>query len=130
MDGRAACVGAADRIGCSGMPALPCMDPNRQCEVHNAQLRVSYAPHRPIDIAYRICEELASDEILRAAAELVAELIMLGSQGRTALGRLLMGSVAQEVLRGVTCPTLIVKPSRASIAARNPEPETGGPPVV
>jgi nucleotide-binding universal stress UspA family protein len=47
--------------------------------------------------------------ILRVAQELPADLIVLGSHGRTGLARLLMGSVAELVARKASCPVLIVK---------------------
>jgi len=48
-------------------------------------------------------------EILRVAREMPADLIVMGTHGRTGLERLLMGSVAEEVLRKATCPVLTVK---------------------
>ena len=38
-----------------------------------------------------------------------AELIVMGSHGRTGLTRLLMGSVAEAVVRRASCPVLTVK---------------------
>jgi len=50
------------------------------------------------------------------------DLIVMGTHGRTGLGRLLVGSVAEEVLRKAVCPVLVVKtPPRATPDA---EPET------
>ena len=43
-------------------------------------------------------EGIASPEILRIAREQHADLIVIGSHGRGGLGRVLMGSVAEEVL--------------------------------
>ena len=37
------------------------------------------------------------------------DLIVMGTHGRTGLGRLLTGSVAEEVLRKAVCPVLVVK---------------------
>ena len=37
------------------------------------------------------------------------DLIVMGTHGRKGLGRLLMGSVAESVLRGATCPVLTIK---------------------
>jgi nucleotide-binding universal stress UspA family protein len=48
-------------------------------------------------------------EILRAAAETRSDLIVMGTHGRTGLGRLLMGSVAEQVLRKAACPVLTVR---------------------
>ena len=47
--------------------------------------------------------------ILRVAQEVQADLIVLGTHGWTGLGRLLMGSVAEQVVRRTTCPVLTVK---------------------
>jgi nucleotide-binding universal stress UspA family protein len=48
-------------------------------------------------------------EILRLAREMGCDLIVMGTHGRTGLGRLLMGSVAEQVVRGASCPVLTVK---------------------
>jgi len=48
-------------------------------------------------------------EILRLAAEVECDLIVLGTHGRTGLGRVLLGSVAEQVLRRAPCPVLTVK---------------------
>lgn len=50
------------------------------------------------------------DMILRAAKETNSDVIVMGTHGRTALARLLMGSVAEAVLRKAPCPVLTVKP--------------------
>jgi nucleotide-binding universal stress UspA family protein len=47
-------------------------------------------------------------EILRVAQELHADLIVMGTHGRTGLRRLLMGSVAEQVVRKAACPVLTV----------------------
>lgn len=44
--------------------------------------------------------------IIRLAMELKADLIVLGTHGRTGLKRLLLGSVAEHVLRHAPCPVL------------------------
>jgi universal stress protein A len=38
-----------------------------------------------------------------------ADLIIMGSQGRTGLSRLLIGSVAERVVRHALCPVLVVR---------------------
>ena len=48
------------------------------------------------------------DAILACAAEIDADLIVLGSHGRDGLGHLLFGSTAERVLHKAPCPTLIV----------------------
>ena len=56
--------------------------------------------------------------ILRVAREVRAGLIVMGTHGRTGLGRLLMGSVAETVLRGSRGPVLVVKAPRQEKVAR------------
>ena len=51
----------------------------------------------------------AAEEIVRHAKETMCDLIVMGTHGRTGLGRLLMGSVAEKVMRGAPCPVLTVK---------------------
>lgn len=50
-----------------------------------------------------------ADAILRAAEVLKADLLILGSHGRTGLTRLFLGSVAERVVGQAACPVLIVK---------------------
>jgi nucleotide-binding universal stress UspA family protein len=48
-------------------------------------------------------------EIVRLAREAHCDLIVMGTHGRRGLSRLLMGSVAEAVLRKAPCPVLTVK---------------------
>jgi len=50
-----------------------------------------------------------SEEIVRMARGERADLVVMGTHGRTGLGRLLMGSVAEWVMRRAPCPVLTVK---------------------
>lgn len=49
------------------------------------------------------------DAIIDYAQEHGADLIVMGSHGHTELRHLLMGSVAEHVLRHTPCPVLIVR---------------------
>ena len=51
-----------------------------------------------------------ADQLLAAARGADAEMIVIGVRHRTAVGKLLMGSVAQRVILEATCPVLAVKP--------------------
>src|SRR5262249_1512115 len=70
---------------------------------------------------FRLEEGNAADEILHVAQEIGCDLIIAGAHGRTGLGRLLMGSVAEKVLRHATCPVLTVNfprpPERANLTS-------------
>lgn len=58
----------------------------------------------------------ATQIIVKIAAEKEADLIIMSSHGRTGLGRLLMGSVAEWVFRNAPCPVLMVKPTPYTVA--------------
>jgi nucleotide-binding universal stress UspA family protein len=53
-----------------------------------------------------------ADDILQAATDESAELIVIGLRRRSPVGKLLLGSTAQEVLLGAECAVLAVKASR------------------
>jgi nucleotide-binding universal stress UspA family protein len=48
-------------------------------------------------------------EIVACARERGADLIVMGSHGRTGLERLLMGSVSERVIGQAECPVMVVK---------------------
>ena len=63
-------------------------------------------------------------EILAAAERIGADLIVLGTHGRTGISRLLMGSVAEHVVRRATVPVMLAKAPRPhSRSARPTESE-------
>lgn len=50
-------------------------------------------------------------EIIRYAREAQADLIVLGTHGRGAIAHMLLGSVAERVVRKAPCPVLTVRPA-------------------
>jgi nucleotide-binding universal stress UspA family protein len=60
-----------------------------------------------------------ADQILAAAHRMKADLVVLGTHGRTGLPRVLMGSVAEAVLRRSDISVLVV-PTRAPAAEGKP----------
>jgi nucleotide-binding universal stress UspA family protein len=80
---------------------------------HLEELKERLARVQPTDSSIRmdrfVVEGEIAWEILRMAGELKADLIVMGTHGRSGLGRLLMGSVAEMVVRKATCPVLTVK---------------------
>jgi len=56
----------------------------------------------------------ARDMILRTAAELGADMIVMGTHGRRGIPRLVLGSVAEEVVRRATCPVVTVRQEKPS----------------
>ena len=50
-----------------------------------------------------------SDRVVKEVAEWPADLIVLGTHGRRGVGRMLLGSDAEQVLRTATVPVLLVR---------------------
>jgi nucleotide-binding universal stress UspA family protein len=51
-----------------------------------------------------------ADEILGVASEVGADLIFIGSHGKTGVERLVLGSVSERVVREAKCPVLVARP--------------------
>jgi nucleotide-binding universal stress UspA family protein len=62
-----------------------------------------------VGVRYRVAEGDPAAAILGTARESPCDLIVMGTHGRTGLTRLLMGGVAEEVVRKAPCPVLTVK---------------------
>jgi nucleotide-binding universal stress UspA family protein len=56
-----------------------------------------------------LLEGVAHDRIVRAARSTRADLLVIGTHGRTGLARLFLGSVASRVIATATCPVLSVR---------------------
>jgi universal stress protein A len=63
--------------------------------------------------------------IARLAEQEGAEMIVMGTHGRTGLLRLLMGSVAEAVVRRAPCPVLTLKQPHDSGREGATEPQSG-----
>ena len=50
-----------------------------------------------------------ADTIVKAARDAGCELIVMGTHGRSGVSRLLMGSVAEQVVRRAPCPVLTLR---------------------
>ena len=57
-------------------------------------------------------------EIVRIAGEEGAEMIVLGTHGRSGMSRMLMGSVAEAVVRRAPCPVLVYRVAVEKLAGR------------
>jgi nucleotide-binding universal stress UspA family protein len=68
---------------------------------------------RPLDagipVHHVFLEGDPAAEIVRYADDAGVDLIVMGTHGRTGLERLLMGSVAEKVMRDAPCSVLVVK---------------------
>jgi nucleotide-binding universal stress UspA family protein len=88
-----------------------------------AALQARLAALRPADeripCEHRLLEGEPAEKILELAQQEHADLIVMGTHGTTGLARLLVGSVAESVLRKAPCPVLTVR-AAAFPAAQSP----------
>jgi nucleotide-binding universal stress UspA family protein len=80
--------------------------------------RVTAATRRGLNARWLVKTGTAAEGIVDTAAENGVDLIVLGTHGRTGLTRLVVGSVAERVVRLAACAVLSVKPRVAIEADR------------
>jgi nucleotide-binding universal stress UspA family protein len=80
---------------------------------------------RPVDTTIPVNHVLVEGdpptEIVRYTHDAAIDLVVMGTHGRTGLERLLMGSVAEKVMRESPCSVLVVKLPRALAVPEKPE---------
>jgi nucleotide-binding universal stress UspA family protein len=95
------------------------------------QLRTS---NPRVSVEYRLAEGEVGAEILRAANQSHANVIVMGSRGRTGLERLALGSVADQIMRQAPCPVVTVTatpvPHNSPVSYRCREGSSGRGPAV
>jgi nucleotide-binding universal stress UspA family protein len=70
---------------------------------------VEQSTPKGVTVSTGLCEGVPYVEITRAAQELGADMIVIGTHGRTGLAHLMLGSVAERVLRTSEIPVLTVR---------------------
>ncbi len=78
-----------------------------------------------IELAAQLVTGLPCEEICRATAEQSADLVIVGTHGRSGFERFLLGSVAAEVAREAACGVLVVPPCSASLGDEESELDRG-----
>jgi nucleotide-binding universal stress UspA family protein len=66
-------------------------------------------PDKNIKYEHHLVLGTPAEDIVRVAKEQNVDLIVIGTHGRTGLKRVLMGSVAEAVMRRANCPVLTLK---------------------
>jgi nucleotide-binding universal stress UspA family protein len=70
---------------------------------------------------------VVAEEVVGLAHELEADLIVVGTWGRSVIGRALMGSVSDSVVRHARCPVVVAR-SQETDDKRKGDPQQGSPP--
>jgi nucleotide-binding universal stress UspA family protein len=68
-----------------------------------------------IDVSFLIWTGDPGDMIVEAAEAEHADMVLVGSHGRGAVGRLFLGSVSEHVVRNARCPVLVVRPRETPV---------------
>jgi len=76
---------------------------------------VKFAPGRRV---LTLGQGPTADSIRSAAAEAAADLIVVGTHGRTGAAKLLLGSVTEELLRNANCDVMAVPPAALAHAVQ------------
>jgi nucleotide-binding universal stress UspA family protein len=77
-------------------------------EHRDLQARADALRAKGLDATALLVEGPTVEKVLAEAQRLEADLIVMGSHGRGALSRALLGSVSEGVLRGAHCPVTIL----------------------
>lgn len=87
---------------------LPSHDGERRREAQDAVERVRQAlAEQGLRVDGRLAEGRPDQAIVETATRESADLIVMGSHGRTGLDRILMGSISERVLNQSNCPVLV-----------------------
>jgi nucleotide-binding universal stress UspA family protein len=86
------------------------MDQRRAAREQAAQAVVVRGRQAGISVSFLVWEGEPGPAIVEAAASEGADMIVVGSHGRGRVGRFMLGSVSDHVIRNASAPVLIVRP--------------------
>ncbi len=91
------------------------IDQVRERREQLAQELVERGRSAGIEVSYLIWTGDPGDLIVEAALAEHADMVLVGSHGRGAVGRLFLGSVSEHVVRNAPCPVLVVRPREGPV---------------
>jgi nucleotide-binding universal stress UspA family protein len=86
------------------------MDQRRAAREQAAQAVVVRGRQAGISVSFLVWEGEPGPAIVEAAASEAVDLVVVGSHGRGRVGRFVLGSVSDHVIRNATAPVLVVRP--------------------
>ena len=92
------------------------IDQVRERREQLAQALVERGREEGLDVSFLVWTGDPGDVIVEAAGAEHADMVLVGSHGRGPVGRLLLGSVSEFVVRNAPCPVLVVRPREGSAA--------------
>jgi nucleotide-binding universal stress UspA family protein len=100
----------------SGITAEALGRRERDAEEYLARLAAGLQA-RGIDVTWKVRSGHVADAIASTARATGADVIAMSTHGRSGLGRLLFGSVAEQVLRQADVPVLLLRQTEAPVTA-------------
>ncbi len=92
-----------------GLRAEARVDQIRDLREAAAQELVTRGRELGADVTFLVWEGDPAESIVEASIAEGADLIVVGSHGRGAVGRVLIGSVSDHVVRNAPCPVMVVR---------------------
>jgi len=86
------------------------MDQRRHAREEAAQAVVVRGRAAGVGVSFLVWEGEPGPSIVEAAESEEADLIVVGSHGRGRVGRFMLGSVSDHVIRNASAPVLVVRP--------------------
>ncbi len=110
----------------AGFTAVSLADANAQLAAYVERQTSAYGQAKVGSRLRRVVAHLRleapAEEIAQTAADLDADLIVVGTHGRRGVSRLLLGSVAEAVVRLAPCPVFVVRPKALLVETPKIEP--------
>ena len=82
-----------------------------QAEAQSKKFLTAFSVVDGVSITPRLVEGRPGKAVLAESESGEFDMIVMGTQGKSGIARLLMGSVAEVVVRNATCPVLTVRPT-------------------
>ena len=102
------------------LPPLPLEDTDRASILAKMREFAAIVP-RDVRVDCHVMEgQLVHQAILNQLTTTDADMLVMGTHGRSGFQRLFLGSVTEKVIRKVNCPTLVVPPRAGDIAPDSP----------
>ena len=102
------------------LPPLPLEDIDRASILARMREFAAIVP-RDVRVDCQVMEgQLVHEAIVKQVETSQADMLVMGTHGRSGFQRLFLGSITEKVMRNVKCPTLIVPPRAPDIAPEMP----------
>jgi nucleotide-binding universal stress UspA family protein len=101
--------------------ADPLMEPRRKESGRILSNLATIVRRDGMEVVWLVRQGIPSEQIVQAAREQRADLIVVGTHGRTGLDHILLGSTAERVIRRAPCPVLTVRVARGHVAEQDEE---------